>query len=268
MIPASDFDKDRYARWLRDLRRVCDSQGIALILDEVFVGFRLARGGAQDFFGVRADLVVYGKTLGGGLPVGVLCGKRAWMRRYREDRPADLCFARGTFGAHPYVMTAMNALLRYLDTPEAAATWEGLEDRWNGRAARWNAALETAKVPVRVANLVSVFTTTYTAPGRFHWLLQYYLRAEGLWTGWVGTGRFILSHDYADDEVDEVIARFVAAARAMEADGWFWRNPTLTESAIHASVAREMVRALVRRGRMPAVPAPEVRASATASATR
>jgi glutamate-1-semialdehyde 2,1-aminomutase len=57
------------------LREVCTERGIVLIFDEVFVGFRLAPGGAQEYFGVRADMVTYGKTLGGGLPVGVVCGR-------------------------------------------------------------------------------------------------------------------------------------------------------------------------------------------------
>ena len=55
--------------------RVCDERGIVLIFDEVFVGFRLAPGGAKEYFGVQPDLITYGKTLGGGLPVGVLCGR-------------------------------------------------------------------------------------------------------------------------------------------------------------------------------------------------
>ena len=104
------FDRAAYAAWLMKLRKVCTERNIALIFDEVFVGFRLARGGAQEYFGVRADMVTYGKTLGGGLPVGVVCGKHAWMKRFRDDRPADICFARGTFNSHPYVMGAMDAL--------------------------------------------------------------------------------------------------------------------------------------------------------------
>jgi glutamate-1-semialdehyde 2,1-aminomutase len=248
-VRTAHFDKDRYVRWLTALRAICDARGIALIFDEVFVGFRLAKGGAQEFFGVRADLVTYGKTLGGGLPVGVVCGRRRWMRRFRDDRPADLCFARGTFSAHPYVMTAMNAMLHYMDTPAAEATWDGLEARWNERAARWNAALDAARVPVRVANMASVFTTNFTKPGRFHWLLQYYLRAEGLSLAWVGTGRFIFSHDYTDDDVAEVIRRFVRAAQAMDADGWFWRDPAASESSIRSSITREILRQLIGRGR-------------------
>ena len=98
------FSRAAYAAWLQELRDICDQRNIALIFDEVFVGFRLAPGGAQEYFGVRADMVTYGKTLGGGLPIGAVCGKRVWMKRFRDDAPADICFARGTFNSHPYVI--------------------------------------------------------------------------------------------------------------------------------------------------------------------
>src|SRR6202035_3440925 len=94
-------DRAAYTQWLCKLRAVCSERDIALIFDEVFVGFRLAAGGAQEYFGVRADLVTYGKTIGGGLPIGVVCGRKDLMKRFRDDRPADICFARGTFNAHP-----------------------------------------------------------------------------------------------------------------------------------------------------------------------
>src|SRR5246500_1185349 len=105
------FDRAAYTEWLKQLRQVCTERGIVLIFDEIFIGFRLAPGGAQEYFGVQADMVTYGKSLGGGLPVGVVCGKRELMKRFREDRPADICFARGTFNSHPYVMGAMNVFL-------------------------------------------------------------------------------------------------------------------------------------------------------------
>jgi glutamate-1-semialdehyde 2,1-aminomutase len=115
------FDREAYTDWLRRLRAICTERGIALIFDEVFVGFRLAPGGAQEYFVVRADMVTYGKTLGGGFPVGVVCGRRDFMRRYRDDRPADVCFARGTFNAHPYVMGSMHEFLRQIETPAIRA---------------------------------------------------------------------------------------------------------------------------------------------------
>ncbi len=136
-------------------------------------------GGAQAYFDVRADLVTYGKTLGGGLPVGVLCGRADLMRRFRDDRPVDICFARGTFNAHPYVMGAMSAFLDRLETPEVAALYRDLDATWDARAARLNALLAEAELPVRVANMSTVWTVLYTRPSRYNWMLQFYLRAEG-----------------------------------------------------------------------------------------
>jgi glutamate-1-semialdehyde 2,1-aminomutase len=235
-------DRDGYTRWLRALREVCTERGIVLILDEVFTGFRLARRGAQEYFGVQADLVTYGKTLGGGLPVGVVCGRRPLMRRYRDERPADVCFARGTFNAHPTVMAAMSAFLDRLDRPEVRAIYEGLDARWDGRAARFNAALADAGVPVRVANLSSIWTVLYTAPSRYHWMLQYYLRAHGLALSWVGSGRIVFALNHTDADVDAVIASFVAAAREMHADGWWWRDASLTDASIRRRLFVEMLR--------------------------
>src|SRR5208283_10627 len=126
----AQFDKKAYTEWLKRLRQVCTEQNIVLIFDEVFVGFRLAIGGAQEYFGVRADLVTYGKTLGGGLPVGVVCGRRDLMKRFREDRPADICFARGTFNSHPYVMGAMHEFLQRLDTGDVRALYRDLDAVW------------------------------------------------------------------------------------------------------------------------------------------
>lgn len=235
------FDRAAYADWLRQLRQVCSERGIVLILDEVFVGFRLAPGGAQEYFGIQADLVTYGKTLGGGFPVGVVCGKAALMRRFKPERPADLCFARGTFNAHPYVMGAMNAFLRRLRTPELQAVYQGLDERWRERAQAFNQALQQAGLPLRVEALSSIWTVNYTQPSRYHWLLQYYLREQGLALSWVGTGRLVFSLSYSDADMAEVTRRFLEAGRRMQADGWWWSAPGLTHQSIRRRLLREML---------------------------
>ena len=237
------YDKAAYTAWLQQLRAVCSERGIVLIFDEVFLGFRLAPGGAQQYFGVQADMVTYGKTLGGGLPVGVVCGRHALMKRFREDRPADLCFARGTFNAHPYVMGAMGAFLDRLQTPAIQATYQHIDALWDGRAQRLNQAMAEAGLPVRVANMTSVWTVTYTQPSRYHWLLQYYLRAAGLALSWVGSGRLIFSHNFSEAQFDDVVRRFVEAGRAMQADGWWWTDAALTDKTIKRGILREVLKA-------------------------
>ena len=236
------FDRDAYTTWLNELRQVCTERGIVLIFDEVFMGFRLAPGGAQEYFGVRADLVTYGKTLGGGLPVGVVCGKATLMKRYREERPADICFARGTFNAHPYVMGAMQVFLERLHSAPVQAIYADLDATWNRRAEQMNRSLREAGLPVQVANLSSVWTVFYTQPSRYNWMLQFYLRGHGLHLSWVGTGRLIFSLNYTQADFDEVVSRFVAAAREMLADGWWWQDAGLTNKAIRLGLLREVLR--------------------------
>src|SRR5262249_35608662 len=107
-----------YAMWLRQLRDVCRSNGIPFILDEVYTGFRLAPGGAQEFFGVDADMVVYGKSVAGGMPIGVVCGKSSLMRRTDPDHPLRMAYVVGTFSAHPLAMGAMNEFLRWVMRPD------------------------------------------------------------------------------------------------------------------------------------------------------
>jgi len=94
---------------------------------------------------------------------------------------------------------------------------------------------------VRVANLSSIWTVVYTQPGRYNWMLQYYLRAEGLALSWVGTGRFIFSLNYDEADFAAVAERFVAAAAAMARDGWWWAAPGVTDKAIRRGILREIL---------------------------
>jgi glutamate-1-semialdehyde 2,1-aminomutase len=240
------YDRAAYTAWLKELRGICDQKGIALILDEVFVGFRLAPGGAQEYFGVRADMVTYGKTLGGGLPIGAVCGKKHWMKRFQDEAPGNICFARGTFNSHPYVMGAMNAFLKRLDAPETRSLYDDLDETWNRRTQTLNQCLAQAGVPVQIANLSSIWTVLYTQAACYNWLFQYYLRLEGLALSWVGTGRIIFSLNYTHQDFEEVAARFVRAAQNMQRDGWWWSDPSLTNKSIKRRLLREMVRAKLR----------------------
>ncbi len=234
---SAGFDRQAYTAWLRELREVCTARGIVLVFDEVFLGFRLAPGGAQEYFGVQADLVTYGKTLGGGFPVGVVCGRRELMRRFKDEHPADVCFARGTFNSHPMVMAAMQVFLERLGTPEVQALYAGLEERWNGRARRLNERLRREGHPVRVEAMSTVWTVLYDVPSRYHWMLQFYLRAEGLALSWVGSGRLIFSLNFTDEQFDEVMERMSRACRRMREGGWW----TLPEGTTRKTLRRRIL---------------------------
>jgi len=209
----------------------------------VFVGFRLALRGAQEYFGVKADMVTYGKTLGGGLPIGVVCGRKHLMKRYHDSRPVDVCFARGTFNSHPYVMGAMQAFLRHLETPEGRDLYRDIDETWNRRAKDLNDRLRAEGLPVQVANMSSIWTVLYTKPSRYNWMLQYYLRAAGLALSWIGTGRLIFSLNYSEDDFSAVADRFVAAAKAMADDSWWWHSPIHTNKAIKRRMLKEIIAA-------------------------
>ncbi|KQN81415.1 glutamate-1-semialdehyde 2,1-aminomutase [Sphingomonas sp. Leaf67] len=242
------LDRAAYRDWLVRLREVCTEAGIVLIFDEVFMGFRLAKGGMAEAFGVQPDMVTYGKTLGGGLPVGVVCGRADLMKRFRPDQPADICFARGTFNAHPYVMGAMDVFLERLDSPEVQAMYANVDARWDARIDQFNAAMAQADLPVRATGMQTVWTIGYTVPSRYNWMLQYYCRAEGLALSWVGTGRLIFSLNYDDAAFAEVVARFVQAAQACQADGWWWSTPGTTNKMLRRQVLKETLSRRLGRG--------------------
>jgi glutamate-1-semialdehyde 2,1-aminomutase len=241
-----------YAEWLRRLREVCTTCDIPLIFDEVYSGFRLAPGGAQEYFGVQADLVVYGKTVGGGMPIGVCCGKKELMRRFDPDHPMRLAYVIGTFSAHPSVMGAMNEFLHWVTASQAAQRYEEANRRCTAWAAWINKDFADRALPLRVVNLATVWTILFQQPGRYNWLLQYYLRAEGVTLSWVGTGRCLSNMAFTPDDYTDLQTKLVAAASRMKQDGWWLEGLEQPErrKAMNARLTWEMIGSIVQ------VPAP------------
>jgi glutamate-1-semialdehyde 2,1-aminomutase len=137
--------------FLEGLRELCDSSGALLVLDEVISGFRVARGGAQELLGVRADLTVLGKVIGGGLPAAAFGGSRELMERMA---PAGDVYQAGTLSGNPLAVAAGLATLDALD----AAAYERLAASTSKLAAGLREAAGTAAVSVvDVPGLLTVF---------------------------------------------------------------------------------------------------------------
>jgi glutamate-1-semialdehyde 2,1-aminomutase len=93
-----------------------------------------------------------------------------------------------------------------------------------------------------VAHLSSIWTVLFTQPSRYNWMLQFYLRAHDLALSWVGSGRIVFSLNYGEADMDAVTAKFVAAAREMQDDGWWWHDPQASDRTIRRSILLEMLR--------------------------
>jgi glutamate-1-semialdehyde 2,1-aminomutase len=137
----------------------------------------------------------------------------------------------------------MHEFLSRLETEAVRGLYRDLDATWNTRAQQLNDRMTAAGLPVRVANLSSIWTIYYAAPSRYNWMFQYYLRAAGLALSWVGTGRLIFSLNYTAGDFAQVADRILSAAEAMQRDGWWWSDPTLTNRSIRRRVFKEMIQA-------------------------
>lgn len=238
---------DPYRAWLHKLRETCTTADVPLLFDEVYSGFRMAVGGGQEFYGVQADMVIYGKVLGGGYPVGVCCGRKELMQRFDPNYPVRVAYVIGTFSAHPAVLGSMAAFLKWVQTPATRKLYDVANTGFSQWIKGTNDALEAEGFPVRVNNLTTVWTLMYTQPGRYHWMLQYYMRSEGVALSWVGTGRLLVSLDFKPADLEELRAKLLRACRRMQEDGWWWcgtEKKPLTAKAISARIGLEIVQAL------------------------
>lgn len=197
--------------FLQGLRKLCDESGALLIFDEVITGFRLAPGGAQEYYGVRADLVTYGKIIGGGMPVGAYGGSRKLMELVAPLGPV---YQAGTLSGNPVAMAAGLAQLRILkNNPEiytelerkGALLEEGLKDALSGIPVQVN----------RVGSLLTVFFTEQPVTGydqarssdltRFR---QWYhgLLSRGIYAAPSQFEALFLSSAHTDTEIRRIIA--------------------------------------------------------------
>ncbi|WP_279581524.1 aspartate aminotransferase family protein [Fodinicola feengrottensis] len=143
--------------FLEGLRELCTAQGALLVFDEIITGFRLAAGGAQEFFGVTPDLATFGKAIAGGMPVSAIAGREEVMAAIADGRVAHA----GTFNSQPVAMAAAAAVLSILDE-RREAVYPAMHQAGQALMAGIRAAGERHGVPVLVSGPGSVFQVYLT----------------------------------------------------------------------------------------------------------
>ncbi|MBE9093175.1 type I polyketide synthase [Tychonema sp. LEGE 07203] len=174
--------------FLHEVRRITEQAGCAFIMDEVITGFRVAPGGAQEYFGVQADIGTYGKVVGGGMPIGVIAGKSAWMDaldggfwQFGDDSfpEVGVTYFAGTFVRHPLTLAAAKASLEYLKRG-GPSLQRDLNAKTDQLVAELNAMFDRASAPFTVKNFGSLFKITYPQEFIHGELLFYSLREKGI----------------------------------------------------------------------------------------
>lgn len=209
--------------FLHELRAITREAGIALVFDEMITGFRIHPGGAQAWFGVRADLATYGKIVGGGMPIGVIAGTPKYMDAIdggfwgygNATYPqAETTFFAGTFCKHPVAMASARAVLEEIKRrgPELQA---GLNRRTQALAETLNAFFEVAEAPIRVDHFGSLFRFSYSGNQD---LLFYHLLEQGIYV-WEGRNCF-LSTAHGDAEIEVVVAAVQESVRSLRRGGF------------------------------------------------
>jgi len=207
--------------FLHEIRRITAESGCALIIDEVITGFRVHPGGIQALFDLRADLVTYGKVLGGGMPIGVLAGSAAFMDaldggtwEYGDDSYPEVgvTFFAGTFVRHPLALAAAKAVLKHLDE-QGPALQERVAARTAALVERLNDLFDRSGVPTRIETFSSLFYFTFPNSVRFGSILYYLLREKGIYIQ-EGFPCFLTTAHSAED-VERVYEAFVESVAEM-----------------------------------------------------
>lgn len=228
-------------KFLHKLREIATESGAALIIDEVITGFRIHPRGSQGFFDVDADLATYGKVIGGGLPIGIIGGKKRFMDALDggqwqfgdESFPeVGVTYFAGTFVRHPMALAACRAVLRHLQKQG-----ENLQKTINHRAdvfcRKLNTLFTIAGAPLRVDHFGSLMKIQFDEESPFNELLYFLLREKGIHI-WDARPIF-LTTAHTDEHLELVYKAFTESINQLQTAGFMTGATPSPNDAKHPS---------------------------------
>jgi amino acid adenylation domain-containing protein len=223
--------------FMHEVRAITEKSGTALIFDEVVTGFRCAPGGAQAYFGVEADLATYGKVIGGGMPIGVLAGKKEYMDAldggawsYGDDSfpEVGVTFFAGTFVRHPLALAAAWRVVEHL-MGEGPRMQIEMEERVGRLCRTLNDHFAAIGVPIRIPHFSAYAVIEHAPDLKYASLLWYFLREKGVHV-WEGRPLYFTTA-HTDEDFDQVVKGFTESVAEMQAAGFL---PASTDADIVA----------------------------------
>ena len=223
----------RPREFIREVRRITEDSGSLFVFDEVVTGFRFGPRGAQEYYGVEADLCTYGKVIGGEMPLGVVSGKADYMDtfdggvwNYGDDsfpeRPVT--FFAGTFVRHPLAMASVKAMLVFLrDQPPHF--WHQINAKGDRLAGTIDAYFRDHRVPMEMPNCGSLMFVRMGENQKYGNLFFYHLREKGVFMLEGFPSYMTAAHNRAD--IDYVIDAFRESVAEMQKGGFFPESSAL-----------------------------------------
>jgi amino acid adenylation domain-containing protein len=211
--------------FLREIRKITQDAGAALIFDEVVTGFRVHQAGCQALFNIRADLATYGKVLAGGMPIGVLAGKSQFMDaldggawQFGDDSypSVGVTFFAGTFVRHPLALAAVKAVLTHF-REQGPQLQQRLTAKSASLVRSLNALFEKSNVPSRIESFGSIFYFGFPTDFPLGSLLYYHLRAKGIYV--LEGFPCFLTTAHSDADIAEIIRAFDESIKELQAGG-------------------------------------------------
>ncbi|WP_026906947.1 hybrid non-ribosomal peptide synthetase/type I polyketide synthase [Paucisalibacillus globulus] len=228
--------------FLLDLRKITEQRDIALIFDEIITGFRIRAGGAQEYFDIQADIVTYGKVIGGGMPIGVVSGKAKYldsidggMWQFGDDSvpPSEKkrTFVAGTFSHHPMAMAAATATLNHIKENQNHL-YTTLNEKTDRFVTRINTYFQQNEIPMKVVHFGSLFRFVFQ--GDFE-IFFYGLLEKGIYV-WEGRNCFI-STEHSEKDIESIISAIIRTVEEMREAGYFGIVPTPPSNKIESSMS-------------------------------
>lgn len=231
--------------FLQEVRAVTEQHGTCLIFDEVITGFRVGLGGAQELFGVRADLATYGKVIGGGMPVGVIAGKRAFMDaldggawQYGDDSipGVGVTYFAGTFVRHPLALAAAKAALTHLKEA-GPALQTGLTASTAAMADELTAWCTEVGAPIAVRHFASLWRVSWLEDHPLQDLLFAMMRSRGVHI--LDNFPCFLTSAHSAEDIALIQRAFKESVAEMQESGFLPRRATVVTGFDHRRAHEE-----------------------------